>query len=126
MTPTFTPPSAGYSVLGWNHPGFAGSTVSPPPPPPLFGVDPGGFGSPPGLGGAPPPPDCPCPPPFLQGVPLPQSEANAMDVVMRYALQHLRFAPRDIVLYAWSIGGFTGTGGHWEALGWDWEALGES
>lgn len=43
-----------------------------------------------------------------------------MDVVMRYALQHLHFDPRDIVLYAWSIGGFTGTrealGGHWEGI----------
>ncbi|GAB0201598.1 phosphatidylserine lipase ABHD16A [Grus japonensis] len=68
-----TPLEAGYSVLGWNHPGFAGST----------------------------------------GVPLPQSEANAMDVVMRYALQRLRFAPRDVVIYAWSIGGFTAT---WAAM----------
>ncbi|XP_061216346.1 phosphatidylserine lipase ABHD16A isoform X3 [Neopsephotus bourkii] len=63
-----TPLEAGYSVLGWNHPGFGGST----------------------------------------GVPLPQSEANAMDVVVRFALQELRFPPRSIVIYAWSIGGFTG------------------
>ncbi|XP_031950209.1 phosphatidylserine lipase ABHD16A isoform X2 [Corvus moneduloides] len=68
-----TPLEAGYSVLGWNHPGFGGST----------------------------------------GVPLPQSEANAMDVVMRFALQHLNFAPPNIVLYAWSIGGFTAT---WAAM----------
>ncbi|XP_067172980.1 phosphatidylserine lipase ABHD16A [Apteryx mantelli] len=68
-----TPLDAGYSVLGWNHPGFAGST----------------------------------------GVPLPQSEANAMDVVMQYALHRLGFAPRDIIIYAWSIGGFTAT---WAAM----------
>uniref|UniRef100_A0A8C3HIV2 Abhydrolase domain containing 16A, phospholipase n=1 Tax=Chrysemys picta bellii TaxID=8478 RepID=A0A8C3HIV2_CHRPI len=68
-----TPLDAGYSVLGWNHPGFAGST----------------------------------------GVPLPQNEANAMDVVMQYAIHRLGFPPEDIVLYAWSIGGFTAT---WAAM----------
>uniref|UniRef100_A0A8C3NLP2 Uncharacterized protein n=1 Tax=Geospiza parvula TaxID=87175 RepID=A0A8C3NLP2_GEOPR len=68
-----TPLEAGYSVLGWNHPGFGGST----------------------------------------GVPLPQSEANAMDVVVRFALQQLRVAPPSIVVYAWSIGGFTAT---WAAM----------
>ncbi|KAM4643578.1 phosphatidylserine lipase ABHD16A isoform 2-T2 [Amazona ochrocephala] len=47
-----TPLEAGYSVLGWNHPGFGGST-------------------------------------------------------------ELRFPPRSIVLYAWSIGGFTAT---WAAM----------
>uniref|UniRef100_A0A8D2Q5A5 Phosphatidylserine lipase ABHD16A n=1 Tax=Varanus komodoensis TaxID=61221 RepID=A0A8D2Q5A5_VARKO len=68
-----TPLDAGYSVLGWNHPGFAGST----------------------------------------GVPLPQNEANAMDVVMQYAIHRLGFLPEDILLYAWSIGGFTAT---WAAM----------
>ncbi|KAL8213071.1 UNVERIFIED_CONTAM: Protein abhd16a [Gekko kuhli] len=68
-----TPLDAGYSVLGWNHPGFAGST----------------------------------------GAPLPQNEANAMDVVMQYAIHHLGFLPEDIILYAWSIGGFTAT---WAAM----------
>ncbi|XP_014118506.1 PREDICTED: abhydrolase domain-containing protein 16A-like [Pseudopodoces humilis] len=48
---------------------------------------------------------------FYEGVPLPQSEANAMDVVIRFALQQLRFPAPNIVLYAWSIGGFPGTGG---------------
>ncbi|KAM4642011.1 uncharacterized protein O3C94_016376 [Discoglossus pictus] len=61
--------TAGYSVLGWNHPGFAGST----------------------------------------GVPFPQNEANAMDAVMHYALNRLGFNLDDIVVYAWSIGGFTAT-----------------
>ncbi|ERE88831.1 abhydrolase domain-containing protein 16A [Cricetulus griseus] len=64
-----TPLEAGYSVLGWNHPGFAGST----------------------------------------GVPFPQNEANAMDVVVQFAIHRLGFQPQDIVIYAWSIGGFTGT-----------------
>ncbi|XP_003228205.2 phosphatidylserine lipase ABHD16A isoform X1 [Anolis carolinensis] len=68
-----TPLDAGYSVLGWNHPGFAGST----------------------------------------GVPLPQNEANAMDVVMQYAIHHLGFLPENIIIYAWSIGGFTAT---WAAM----------
>ncbi|XP_041069462.1 phosphatidylserine lipase ABHD16A isoform X1 [Carcharodon carcharias] len=64
-----TPLEAGYSVLGWNHPGFAGST----------------------------------------GVPFPQNEANAMDVVVQYAIHHLNFQIEDIIIYAWSIGGFTAT-----------------
>ncbi|XP_047651075.1 phosphatidylserine lipase ABHD16A isoform X4 [Phacochoerus africanus] len=64
---------AGYSVLGWNHPGFAGST----------------------------------------GVPFPQNEANAMDVVVQFAIHRLGFQPQDIIIYAWSIGGFTAT---WAAM----------
>ncbi|XP_062904134.1 phosphatidylserine lipase ABHD16A [Mobula hypostoma] len=64
-----TPLEAGYSVLGWNHPGFAGST----------------------------------------GVPFPQNEANAMDVVIQYATHRLNFRVEDIIMYAWSIGGFTAT-----------------
>ncbi|KAL0984902.1 hypothetical protein UPYG_G00150270 [Umbra pygmaea] len=62
-----TPLEGGYSVLGWNHPGFAGST----------------------------------------GVPFPQNEANAMDVVIQFAVHRLGFQLHDIVVYAWSIGGFT-------------------
>ncbi|XP_062847940.1 phosphatidylserine lipase ABHD16A [Trichomycterus rosablanca] len=62
-----TPLEGGYSVLGWNHPGFAGST----------------------------------------GVPFPQNEANAMDVVIQFAVHKLGFSLSDIVVYAWSIGGFT-------------------
>ncbi|XP_060225022.1 phosphatidylserine lipase ABHD16A isoform X2 [Meriones unguiculatus] len=68
-----TPLEAGYSVLGWNHPGFAGST----------------------------------------GVPFPQNEANAMDVVVQFAIHRLGFQPQDIAIYAWSIGGFTAT---WAAM----------
>ncbi|XP_053329517.1 phosphatidylserine lipase ABHD16A [Spea bombifrons] len=64
-----TPLEAGYSVLGWNHPGFAGST----------------------------------------GIPFPQNEANAMDAVVQYAIYRLGFQLQDIIVYAWSIGGFTAT-----------------
>ncbi|KAJ3583180.1 hypothetical protein NHX12_034390, partial [Muraenolepis orangiensis] len=62
-----TPLEGGYSVLGWNHPGFGGST----------------------------------------GVPFPQNEANAMDVVIQFAVHKLGFQLNDIIIYAWSIGGFT-------------------
>ncbi|XP_061675745.1 phosphatidylserine lipase ABHD16A isoform X2 [Syngnathoides biaculeatus] len=62
-----TPLEGGYSVLGWNHPGFGGST----------------------------------------GVPFPQNEANAMDVVIQFAVHKLHFQLNNIVIYAWSIGGFT-------------------
>eukprot|EP00066_Takifugu_rubripes_P009573 XP_003976654.1 PREDICTED: abhydrolase domain-containing protein 16A [Takifugu rubripes] len=64
-----TPLEGGYSVLGWNHPGFGGST----------------------------------------GVPFPQNEANAMDVVIQFAIHKLGFQLNDIIIYAWSIGGFTAT-----------------
>ncbi|KAF7708254.1 phosphatidylserine lipase ABHD16A [Silurus meridionalis] len=64
-----TPLDGDYSVLGWNHPGFAGST----------------------------------------GVPFPQNEANAMDVVIQFAVHKLGFQLSDIIVYAWSIGGFTAT-----------------
>lgn len=46
---------------------------------------------------------------FGQGVPFPQNEANAMDVVIQFATHKLGFQLSDIVVYAWSIGGFTGT-----------------
>ncbi|XP_011372389.1 ABHD16B [Pteropus medius] len=63
------PLEAGYSVLGWNHPGFGGST----------------------------------------GAPFPRHDANAMDVVVKYALHRLHFPPAHVVVYGWSIGGFTAT-----------------
>lgn len=46
---------------------------------------------------------------LLQGVPFPQNEANAMDVVVQFAVHRLGFQLQDIIIYAWSIGGFTGT-----------------
>jgi hypothetical protein len=62
-----TPLESGYSVLGWNHPGFGGSS----------------------------------------GAPFPQSEANAADAVMQFAVEKLGFRPEQIILHGWSIGGFT-------------------
>ncbi|XP_017792220.1 PREDICTED: protein ABHD16A [Habropoda laboriosa] len=68
-----TPLSRGYSVLGWNHPGFGGST----------------------------------------GAPYPLQEENAIDCVMRFAIDHLKFTEEQIILYGWSIGGYTAT---WAAM----------
>ncbi|KAM5246357.1 ABHD16B [Ctenodactylus gundi] len=61
------PLEAGYSVLGWNHPGIGSRT----------------------------------------GTPSPKHNANAMDIVIKYALYHLHFPPANVVVYGWSIGGFT-------------------
>uniref|UniRef100_A0A667ZKF5 Abhydrolase domain containing 16A, phospholipase n=1 Tax=Myripristis murdjan TaxID=586833 RepID=A0A667ZKF5_9TELE len=41
------------------------------------------------------------------GVPFPQNEANAIDVVIQFAVHKLGFQLSDIIIYAWSIGGFT-------------------
>lgn len=58
------PIEAGYSVLGWNHPGFGGST----------------------------------------GSPYPLQEQQAIDAVMQFAINELKFIPDNIVLFGWSIG----------------------
>ncbi|XP_011868364.1 PREDICTED: abhydrolase domain-containing protein 16A [Vollenhovia emeryi] len=68
-----TPLNKGYSVLGWNHPGFAGST----------------------------------------GAPYPDQEENAIDCIMRFAIERLNFPEERIILYGWSIGGYTAT---WAAM----------
>ncbi|KAH8302019.1 hypothetical protein KR044_001892 [Drosophila immigrans] len=62
-----TPIALKYSVLGWNHPGFAGST----------------------------------------GSPHPEQDKNAIDAVVQFAINQLGFAIEDIILYGWSIGGFS-------------------
>ncbi|XP_059157353.1 phosphatidylserine lipase ABHD16A-like [Physella acuta] len=62
-----TPLDLNYSVLGWNHPGFGGST----------------------------------------GIAFPDQEQKAVDAVMQYAIHKLKFEPKDIALFAWSIGGYT-------------------
>lgn len=62
-----SPIKAGYSALGWNHPGFAWST----------------------------------------GKPYPTQEQNAIDAVMQYAINELGFESSQIVLFGWSIGGYT-------------------
>uniref|UniRef100_A0AAY4AFP8 Phosphatidylserine Lipase ABHD16 N-terminal domain-containing protein n=2 Tax=Denticeps clupeoides TaxID=299321 RepID=A0AAY4AFP8_9TELE len=53
--------------------------------------------------------------PFINcnGVPFPQNEANAMDVVIQFAVHKLGFQLSDIMVYAWSIGGFTAS---WAAM----------
>ncbi|XP_022910096.1 phosphatidylserine lipase ABHD16A isoform X2 [Onthophagus taurus] len=68
-----TPIEAGYSVLGWNHPGFAGST----------------------------------------GTPYPSQEQNAIDIVVQFAIHKLGFNPENIILFGWSIGGYTSS---WAAM----------
>lgn len=68
-----TPLNKGYSVLGWNHPGFGGST----------------------------------------GEPHPVQEENAIDCIMQFAKHQLMFPERKIILYGWSIGGYTAT---WAAM----------
>lgn len=62
-----TPYENGYSVLGWNHPGFGGST----------------------------------------GIPFPSQDQNAIDCVMKYAIYKLGFLPENIIVYGWSIGGYS-------------------
>lgn len=67
------PIDGGFSVLGWNHPGFAEST----------------------------------------GLPFPSEECNAIDVVIKYAVCELEFSFEDIIIYGWSIGGYTAS---WAAM----------
>jgi len=62
-----TPLKAGYSVLGWNHPGFFGSS----------------------------------------GLPYAKTERAAIDAVVRYAVTRLGFPVEEIIMFAWSIGGYT-------------------
>ena len=50
---------------------------------------------------------------WFQGVPFPGQEQCAIDAVMQYAIHELGFMPDDIVLYAWSIGGYTAS---WAAM----------
>lgn len=84
---------AGYSVLGWNHPGFGGSTVSYLQPLLLnfkfHNTN------------------------LLQGKPYPNQEQNAIDVVMQFAINKLGFNVENIILFGWSIGGYTTT---WAAM----------
>ncbi|RUS87080.1 hypothetical protein EGW08_005156 [Elysia chlorotica] len=63
-----TPIELSYSVLGWNRPGFGGST----------------------------------------GTPWPDSEEKAVEAVVMYAINKLGFEPRNIAVFAWSIGGYSG------------------
>ncbi|KAG4071462.1 hypothetical protein HA402_011616 [Bradysia odoriphaga] len=62
-----TPMALKYSVLGWNHPGFGGST----------------------------------------GLPFPDQDQNAMDAVVQFAINKLGFLPENIIMFGWSIGGYS-------------------
>lgn len=62
-----TPLDLDYSVLGWNHPGFYGST----------------------------------------GKPFPTQDRHAVDAVISYAINELNFPVQDILLFGWSIGGYS-------------------
>ncbi|XP_026736118.1 protein ABHD16A isoform X2 [Trichoplusia ni] len=75
-----TPIKAGFSALGWNHPGFGGSS----------------------------------------GLPYPSQEHNAIDVVMQFAINELGFRPDDIIMFGWSIGGYTAS---WAAVNYPVGAL---
>ena len=46
---------------------------------------------------------------YVQGDPFPRQEQNAIDIVVQFALNKLNFPAERIILYGWSIGGFTGT-----------------
>jgi pimeloyl-ACP methyl ester carboxylesterase len=42
----------------------------------------------------------------LQGMPYPDQELNAIDIVMQFAIHGLKFQPENILLFGWSIGGY--------------------
>lgn len=41
------------------------------------------------------------------GAPFPHQTFDAADAVMQFAIHHLRFLPENILLFGWSIGGFS-------------------
>lgn len=49
----------------------------------------------------------------IKGKPYPAQEQNAIDVVMQFAIYKLGFKVENIVLFGWSIGGYTAT---WAAM----------
>lgn len=48
-----------------------------------------------------------------KGAPYPLQEENAIDCVMRFAIDRLGFAEEQIIIYGWSIGGYPAT---WAAM----------
>ena len=42
----------------------------------------------------------------FQGMPYPDQELNAIDIVMQFAIHGLKFQPENIILFGWSIGGY--------------------
>ena len=90
-------------MLGWNHPGFAGSSVSSKCSKYISKAEQVIFYS--ILQRELKLTICLC---FftgiLQGFPGPESERNAIDVVIQYAVEKLGFPVSKIIIYAWSIG----------------------
>lgn len=43
------------------------------------------------------------------GFPTPRNEVYAIDAVMKYAIEELGYEEKNIIIYAWSIGAFTGS-----------------
>lgn len=46
-------------------------------------------------------------------MPYPEQEQNAMDIIMQFAIIKLGFPLDSIVLFGWSIGGYTAS---WAAM----------
>lgn len=44
---------------------------------------------------------------FCQGKPFPDQDQNAMDAVVQFAINKLGFSPENIVMFGWSIGGYS-------------------
>lgn len=44
---------------------------------------------------------------MLQGQPYLEEEQSAVNTVMEFAIQRLGFPPEQIILYGWSIGGYS-------------------
>lgn len=42
-----------------------------------------------------------------QGTPYPRQDQNAVDAVMQFAIHKLGFLPENIILFGWSIGGYS-------------------
>ncbi|GBP22504.1 Tigger transposable element-derived protein 6 [Eumeta japonica] len=131
-----TPLKAGYSALGWNHPGFAGSTSSVPSyifcitinTVPEFeesirthiyagknGRDEKNVPNEDSSGiehdvteDFVQNEDCESES-EIKGSPYPDEEKNAVDAVLEYAINELGYNVEDIVLFGWSIGGYTST-----------------
>lgn len=43
----------------------------------------------------------------MQGRPYPPQDQNAVDADMQFAIQKLGFLPENIILFGWSIGGYS-------------------
>lgn len=56
----------------------------------------------------------------VQGLPYPEQEKNAMDAVIQFAINELKFEPDEIIMFGWSIGGYTAA---WAAVNYPVKAL---